>query len=122
MNDKHRLMGQAQALLMCSVREGWGLVVTEANACGTPVIAYDVAGLRDSVRDGETGLLVRANPQAMADSMLQLWNDPVLHGQLADRARAWSEDLTYERAADVAREQIERAVGSRLPLETAACR
>jgi len=121
MNDKHRLMGQAQALLMCSVREGWGLVVTEANACGTPAIAYDVAGLRDSVRDGQTGLLVRANPQAMADSMLQLWNDPVLHGQLADRARAWSEDLTYERAADVAREQIERAVGSRLPLETVAC-
>jgi len=121
-NDKHRFMGRARALLMCSVREGWGLVVTEANACGTPAIAYDVAGLRDSVRDGETGLLVRANPQAMADGMQRLWSDRILHGQLTERARAWSQDLTYEKAADAARQQVEGLVGSGSCLEPTACR
>jgi glycosyltransferase involved in cell wall biosynthesis len=53
--DKHRYMAAVHALLMASVREGWGLVVTEANRCGTPAIVYDVPGLRDSVRDGKTG-------------------------------------------------------------------
>ncbi|MFD4414094.1 glycosyltransferase family 4 protein [Streptomyces sp. NPDC058475] len=57
--EKHRLLCAAWLLLHPSAVEGWGLVVTEAAARETPAIAFDVPGLRDSVVDGETGLLAR---------------------------------------------------------------
>ncbi|MFD4545464.1 glycosyltransferase family 4 protein [Streptomyces sp. NPDC058466] len=57
--EKHRLLCVAWLLLHPSAVEGWGLVVTEAAARETPAIAFDVPGLRDSVVDGETGLLAR---------------------------------------------------------------
>ncbi|GHH93795.1 glycosyltransferase family 4 protein [Streptomyces capillispiralis] len=57
--EKHRLLCGAWLLLHPSAVEGWGLVVTEAAARGTPAVAFDVPGLRDSVRDGETGVLAR---------------------------------------------------------------
>src|SRR5207302_11388627 len=62
--DKRQEMARAHMLLLASVREGWGLVVTEANSFGTPAVAYDVAGLKDSVRHLETGLLVRPTYKA----------------------------------------------------------
>src|SRR5207249_969771 len=60
---KHQRMAEAHALVMASVREGWGLVVSEANACGTPAIVYNVRGLCDSVRNEVTGLVVWSGPQ-----------------------------------------------------------
>ena len=57
---KLELMSKAHVILVPGVREGWGLVVTEANAMGTPAVAYDVPGLRDSVIDGVTGTLVES--------------------------------------------------------------
>lgn len=57
--EKHRLLCAAWLLLHPSAMEGWGLVVTEAAARQTPAVAFDVPGLRDSVRDGETGVLAR---------------------------------------------------------------
>ncbi|MDN3020428.1 glycosyltransferase family 4 protein [Streptomyces sp. S.PB5] len=55
--EKHRLLCEAWLLMHPSAVEGWGLVVTEAAARETPTIAFDVPGLRDSVVDGETGML-----------------------------------------------------------------
>ncbi|WP_128381391.1 glycosyltransferase family 4 protein [Streptomyces cavernae] len=57
--EKHRLLCAAWLLLHPSAVEGWGLVVTEAAARQTPAIAFDVPGLRDSVLDGQTGVLAR---------------------------------------------------------------
>jgi glycosyltransferase involved in cell wall biosynthesis len=57
--EKHRLLCAAWLLLHPSALEGWGLVVTEAAARETPTLAFDVPGLRDSVVDGETGVLAR---------------------------------------------------------------
>lgn len=57
--EKHRLLCQAWMLLHPSLVEGWGLVVTEAAARGTPAVGFDIPGLRDSVDDGVTGLLAR---------------------------------------------------------------
>ncbi|MEX1658203.1 glycosyltransferase family 4 protein [Streptomyces pseudovenezuelae] len=57
--EKHRLLCEAWLLLHPSAVEGWGLVVTEAATRKTPTIAFDVPGLRDSVADGETGVLAR---------------------------------------------------------------
>lgn len=64
--EKLRLLARAHAVIATSVREGWGLVVTEAAAVGTPTIAYDVPGLRDSVR-ASGGVLVAPNPAALAE-------------------------------------------------------
>lgn len=66
--EKYRRLARAHALLVTSVREGWGLVVSEAAAVGTPSIAYDVAGLRDSVR-AANGVLVPQDPAALADAV-----------------------------------------------------
>jgi glycosyltransferase involved in cell wall biosynthesis len=63
--EKLELMARAHVLVVTSVREGWGLVVDEAAAVGTPSIAYDVPGLRDSV-PAAGGLLVPPSPAALA--------------------------------------------------------
>ena len=56
-------------VLIPSIREGWGLIVTESNAMGTPVVAYDVNGLRDSVLDGRNGILVKGkDPESLANT------------------------------------------------------
>jgi glycosyltransferase involved in cell wall biosynthesis len=75
---KLELMSKAHVLLVPGVREGWGLVVTEASAMGTPAVAYDVPGLRDSVIDGVTGTLVQAGDTVgMGIEALDLLNDHI---------------------------------------------
>jgi glycosyltransferase involved in cell wall biosynthesis len=97
--EKHRLMAQASALLMTSVREGWGLVVTEANACGTPAIVYDVPGLRDSVRHEVTGLVVPCQPDSLCDAMIRITSDPQLRARLAAEGKRWSASFSFDDAA-----------------------
>jgi glycosyltransferase involved in cell wall biosynthesis len=94
--DKHNLMARAHALVLASAREGWGLVVTEANACGTLAIAYDVPGLRDSIRDQETGFLVDPTPKALSEAMVFIWAHPILCNEISDRARRWSQSFSYD--------------------------
>ena len=59
-DERKRLLGKSWVMVQPSSFEGWGITVTEANASGTPVIASNTAGLKDSVIDGQTGLLVEA--------------------------------------------------------------
>jgi glycosyltransferase involved in cell wall biosynthesis len=99
-HEKHLRMAEAHMLLMASVREGWGLVVTEANACGTPAIVYDVHGLRDAVRDEETGLVVPPSPRQLARAMTRLWSDQSLYERLGAEARRWSQSFSYEATVD----------------------
>jgi glycosyltransferase involved in cell wall biosynthesis len=107
---KHRRMSEATALLMASAREGWGLVVTECNACGTPAVVYDVAGLRDSVRHMQTGLVVSPTPQSMAAGMVQLIRDPELYERLCVEGQRWSRTFTYEEGTRIVREAIDRSM------------
>ncbi len=108
--DKHSLMAQAHVLLLASVREGWGLVVIEANAVGTPAIAYNVHGLRDSIRDGQTGLLVEPNPVALEAAMRRLWLDQSLLHQLSDKARSWSQTFDYDTTSHAFRAALHAAL------------
>jgi glycosyltransferase involved in cell wall biosynthesis len=108
--EKHRLMSQSNALLMTSVREGWGLVVTEANACGTPAIVYDVPGLRDSVRHESTGLVVAPQPADLAQAMIRLTRDPQLHDRLSAESLRWSDTLTFDETARVVAETLDGVV------------
>ena len=70
-NEKRERLGRAHALVATSVREGWGLVVTEAAANGTVAIGYDVAGLRDSI-GASGGILTRADPASLATGLVRL--------------------------------------------------
>jgi glycosyltransferase involved in cell wall biosynthesis len=83
-----------------SEKEGWGLTVIEANACGTPVVASDSDGLRDSVKPGETGLLVpHADPEALADALQSILADPATRSRLSAGGLAWARSFTWERTA-----------------------
>jgi glycosyltransferase involved in cell wall biosynthesis len=110
--EKFRLMTEAHALLMTSVREGWGLVVTEANACGTPAIVYDVPGLRDSVRHESTGLVVTATPKSLSDSMIRLTADQTLYARLAAEGQRWSGTFSFDEAARMVARVVEGAVAA----------
>ena len=89
--EKVRWLNQSWVLVQPSPKEGWGLTVVEAGACGTPVIAADSPGLRDSVRDGETGLLVPWGDDArLADAMVSVLGDPALRSRLGEAGRAWA--------------------------------
>lgn len=93
-------MRRARVLVQPSRKEGWGLTVLEANACGTPVVATDVPGLRDAVRSGETGMLATSgDPVALADRVLEVLGDDGLRDRLAAGALAWSSRFTWDRVA-----------------------
>ncbi|MFG3143336.1 glycosyltransferase family 4 protein [Streptomyces sp. M41(2017)] len=107
--EKHRLLCAAWLLLHPSAVEGWGLVVTEAAARETPAIAFDVPGLRDSVVNGETGVLVRGE-----SSFAAAWCTLALSGRrralmgraARDRAAAYRWNHTVRRFRAVAAEAV----------------
>lgn len=88
---KWDLMAAAHAQVATSVREGWGLVVTEAAALGTPTIAYDVPGLRDSTRAAD-GVLVPPTPEALAAwlvDLLPVWRTRIFEPIPYGGAQSW---------------------------------
>jgi glycosyltransferase involved in cell wall biosynthesis len=96
-DERQRLMRQASVILVTSVKEGWGLVVTEANSQGTPAIVYDVDGLRDSVQNGKTGVVVANNDyRAMGRAIVELLKDTSRFATLQENAWQWSKEFTFE--------------------------
>lgn len=87
--EKARLLSRAHLMLLPASREGWGLVVLEANRCGTPVIGYRVPGLVDSIRPGLNGYLAD-DANSMESIALDLLESK---GKLADLS-ATSEEFS----------------------------
>jgi glycosyltransferase involved in cell wall biosynthesis len=99
--DKISLLRRAWATLFASPKEGWGITNLEAAACGTPVIASNSPGIRESVRHGETGFLTpHGDIAAMGASMRQLSGDRALVERLGLAARQFATGFTWTRAAD----------------------
>ena len=93
-------LNRCHVALNASPKEGWGLTVVEANACGVPVVGSDSPGLRDSIRDGETGFLVPpGDAEAFARRSLELLRDEALRARMSAAALAWAGSLTWERTA-----------------------
>ncbi len=93
-----------------SSKEGWGLTVIEANACGTTVLASDVEGLRDAVQDGETGLLYEyGNVDDLSGKMVRLLTDDKLRNRLTKNAVEWSKRFDWGRAAEETFELLAKA-------------
>ena len=111
-DDLVRTLHRASLFLNPSPKEGWGLTVIEANQCGVPVIASDRPGLRDSVRDGQTGILVPyGEPRAMAQAALRLLHDPDLWACHSDAARAWAASFSWPRCVRESLALCERVAG-----------
>jgi len=109
--DKVRHLQQLQVVVNTSSKEGWGLTVIEANACGVPVIASDVPGLRDSVVDGKTGLLYDfGNVEQLAKKILSVILDSDLRQKLSRGAIEWSQTFQWDKSADKMLEVLERAI------------
>lgn len=96
---KIQLMQESHLLAVTSLKEGWGLVVTEANSQGTPAVVYDVDGLRDSVQQGQTGYISKYNtPQSLSQSIQLALQDKKQYDTIRQNAWEWSKTITFERA------------------------
>ena len=97
--EKIDLMRQAWVVASASAREGWGMTLTEAAACGTPAVATRIAGHSDSVQDGRSGLLAEGDPAALGDALARILSDGELRERLGAGALAWAGELTWSNTA-----------------------
>ena len=98
-DKKIELMQKSHIILVTSVKEGWGLIVTEANSQGTPAIVYDVDGLRDSVIDNKTGLICSTNtPVNLAQNIAKLFSDQTLYDKLRQESYKFSQSINFEQS------------------------
>ncbi|MFH1367124.1 MAG: glycosyltransferase [Patescibacteria group bacterium] len=99
--QKRERLSRAWALILTSVREGWGLVVSEAAACSTPSVVYKIPGLVDSVKDEETGLICEQNnPRSLSEQLRRLVENPALRDSLSKKALERSSKFNWPTAAE----------------------
>ncbi len=108
--EKKRILAKAKTLAYTSTREGWGQTILEAAACETPAVAYNVPGLRDSVKHMETGILVPpGNTRKLAEALATLLADDGLRERLAGNAYKHARNYTWDKTAEKFHEIIEAA-------------
>lgn len=108
--QKIDLMQRSHAILVTSIEEGWGLIVTETNSQGTPAVVYNVDGLRDSVR-ADTGIVTADNPSALADGIVTLLQKDDVYETLRRNAWQWSKQITFNKSY----EDFIKALGANTP-------
>lgn len=96
--DLIALYRRAWVLVSHSQREGWGMTITEAAACGTPAVVSRIAGHTDAVEDGRTGVLVD-DTSAMVVALDAVLSDEAYRNQLARAASERARELTWEATA-----------------------
>jgi len=105
---KFELLARSHVMLNPSILEGWGLVNIEANAMGTPVVAYKSPGLVDSVKHNESGLLVNKNtPEELAKSINSLLKNNKLYKKLRKGSVEWSKKFDWKKSSKESLELIE---------------
>lgn len=110
---KRRILRTARAIVMTSAREGWGLVVSEANLAGTPAVVYDIPGTRDSVLDRITGIRCAPSPAALGAAIAELVADPVRYQTLSAAAQKFARTLTWDTTVDAAEAVLRREAARR---------
>ncbi len=96
---KFELLARAHVMINPSIREGFGLVNVEANAMRTPVVAYRSPGLIDSVRHGQSGLIVSQNtPSMLAKKVANLLRDQVRYNKLCQGAKKWASGFPWSKS------------------------
>jgi glycosyltransferase involved in cell wall biosynthesis len=94
-----RLYQEAWVAASASAREGWGLSLTEAAACGTPTVATRIAGHTDAVRDGVSGLLTGATAEDLGQGLAEVLTDTALRTRLRAGALERAATLSWESTA-----------------------
>lgn len=94
--QKIELMQKSHVIAVTSVKEGWGLIVTEAASQGTPAVVYDVDGLRDSVKDGQTGFVTNTEPRSLAIAIIDMLSNDAKYQQLRHQAWEWSKEINFD--------------------------
>ncbi|HEX6911695.1 MAG TPA: glycosyltransferase family 4 protein [Longimicrobium sp.] len=109
---KRELLRACWATVLPSPKEGWGITNIEAAACGTPAVAADSPGLRESVVHGQTGLLVPYGDAArLADALASLAASPPEVARLGAGARSFAEGFSWEHAADLTEAHLGEVAG-----------
>ncbi len=98
--EKLKLLRESWIHVLASPKEGWGIANIEAAGCGTPTVASDSPGLRDSVQDGVTGFLVpHGDLDALVSTVLRLIRDEELRKELGASAVAFAQGFSWDSAA-----------------------
>lgn len=109
---KFELLSRAHILVNPSIREGWGLVVIEAASVGTPTVGYDVPGLRDSVKNGLTGILSVVNPVTCANEILALIDNNERYKTLSRNCINWSKEFNWRKSSQKSLNLIRKITNS----------
>lgn len=110
---KIELLSKSHCVVNTSIKEGWGITNLESNACGTLVISADVPGLRDSVKDGFSGLLYEyGNLNELANKVICVLKDQELFEKLSQGAVQWAKNFSWENSAEKMLSLIENVVKS----------
>jgi glycosyltransferase involved in cell wall biosynthesis len=97
--QKIELLSKAHVLVHTSVKEGWGMNILEANSCGTPSVGYNVHGLRETIKDGITGLITeKNNPKELAEITYNLLKDKSKYKDMIDQGKKWAGSFSWEKA------------------------
>lgn len=108
---KFELLARAHILLNPSIREGWGLVVIEAAAMGTPTVAFNVVGLRDSIINGKTGLLCsELSADGLADITYRLLESKQELEKMSKNALRWSKKFSWDKSGRKSLKLMEQIV------------
>lgn len=95
--SKNEVYRKSRFAVFATDKEGWGLSCIEAQGFSCPVVAYDVPGIRDSVRQNETGILVdHLNIKALSNAMLKLIDDAPLYQKLSIGAYKWATSMNWD--------------------------
>lgn len=108
---KFELLAKSHVLINPSIREGWGLTVIEAARMGTPTVAFDVPGLRDSIKDGETGFLSKEfSIESLARKIIYLLDDEKKYTRMSHNAMIWSKNFSWDKASKLSMDLIMKIV------------
>ena len=109
--EKLDLLRRSWLHVLTSPKEGWGIANLEAAACGTPTVASDSPGLRDSVRDGHTGYLVpHGDIGRLADRIGELLDDADLRSRMGEEGRRFAEGFSWDASARAMEQFLQRRV------------
>ncbi|MFN2375644.1 MAG: glycosyltransferase family 4 protein [Candidatus Binatia bacterium] len=109
--EKIAWIRRAAVVVQTSEKEGWGMTVIEANVCNTIAVASNVPGLRDSVRDGVSGLLFEyGDRRGLADALVRVLSDATLRRRLVAGGKAWGDRFGWEENADDTLALLEEAI------------
>jgi glycosyltransferase involved in cell wall biosynthesis len=112
-DERDRWLAESRVCVCASEKEGWGLTVIEANAVGTPVVASDAPGLRDSVRHGETGWLAPiGDVSAFRARIADLLRAGDAAEAMARRGEEWARRFDWDVAASEMEAALARARGA----------